>query len=113
MTIKKYLIVLFLALPVLCFSNTKFVDYYNKPENWDTQKVGQGTLIVRERLELTQEIILPNNIEVKIIENGEIITTHNFALTGDPNNPSASDPRQIHLKKINAVMTIINTLLLD
>lgn len=110
---KKYLLILFISMATICFSQTSFINYYNNPSNWTSTEVEQGTLIINEVLILDQEYILPNNIEVKIIKGGEIYTKYNLELTGDPNNPSPNNPREIFLKKQIQLITIINNLLLD
>lgn len=110
---KKIFITVFLFISTVCFSTTDFVNYYNKPQNWNSGKVGVGILVIKEKVVCSEDLILPDNIEIKIVENGELITQGEFSLTGNPDMPTELDPQKVYNKKIKAVISIINNLLLD
>lgn len=102
---KKLLLVLFLTIPTLCFSGSSFLNYYNNPNNWDSKIVGEGTLFITTTLITSQKYILPNNIELKLIKNGELISNYDFSLTGDPNNLGEYDPKVIYSNKVLLIIT--------
>ena len=92
-----------------------FVDYYNKPANWENGAVESGALCIREKVELNRNIILKNTLSIVITDNGELYNNgYELALTGDPVNPSNNDPREIYLNIIKTkVLPIILNYLLD
>lgn len=106
-------VLILLSFGMLVHSSDAFINFYNNKNNWVSKEVGNGTLIVNQKFTLNRDLVLPNNIEVKIVSGGEISTNHLLELTGDPNNPPNNDPKVLYDKKINAVMAIINNLLLD
>lgn len=101
---------LFFILSVL-FSVPNFLDYYNKSGNWTSGRIGDGTLVIKERVELTRDLEIPVDVTIKLSGHGMLSTNgYKFSITGDPANPSELDPRMIYVRR---VLLIINQLLLS
>lgn len=110
---KKLLLLLFFTISTLCFSNSSFLSYYNNPNNWDSNTVGQGTLFITTTVVTSEKYVLPNNIELRLIEKGELIASYDFSLTGNPNNPGEYDPQVIYSEKVKKALLIITNYLIN
>ncbi len=110
----KFILILFIATTTMIFADTDFINYYNKAENWISGEIGNGQLEITETVTLQQDVQLPTTAKVSIINNGVFNTNgHAFLFSDDYETNQDVNPIEIYNKKIEAVLLIINQLLLD
>ena len=111
---KNIFIILILLLSFSLIADTDFVNYYNQSSNWSSGQIGSGTLQIKEKVSLTQDVVIPTTAEVSITGSGEFNNNgYDFSINGDANNPGENDPRTIYLEKVKKIMAVIIPMLLD
>ncbi len=110
----KFILILFIATTAILSADTDFINYYNKTENWSSGEIGNGQLEIKETVILHQNIQLPTTATVSIISNGVFNTNgYAFSFSDDISTNPDANPTEIYNKKVEAVLLIINQLLLD
>lgn len=75
-----------LIFPLLCASNaysaSTFTDFYNESSNWNSGIIGNGELTIDDEVTVAQDVTLCGNIQVVVIEGGQLINdSHQLTLS--------------------------------
>ena len=112
----KKTIIMFLLLVYTVFhvcADKDFVNFYNEAANWSSGTIGNGSLIINTRVSLNDDVKVPSYVSIIIKMHGEFITNGHFFIIGDSPDPTVQDPVVIYNNRIKAVLTVINTLIMD